>query len=423
MFLDRVKIKVKAGNGGNGAVSFLRTKLSMNGGPDGGNGGKGGDIIFRATTSLDTLYSFRFNKHFFAGDGEKGDKATRNGKDGKDIIINVPCGTVIYDADTNLVIADILEEGQTFTALKGGNGGKGNAYFATSTRQAPKFSQTGEITKQRELILELKTIADVGLVGFPNVGKSTLLSTISNAKPKIANYHFTTLVPNLGVVAYYDNSFVVADIPGLIEGASEGLGLGITFLKHIERVRVIVHMIDISESENRDAYDDYLKINTELQKYSEKLASLKQILVFTKCDLLDEEMLQENLKKFEKELKNHDYVCISSITQRGLDELKGKIWNILKDTPKTPPTEIELFDYDKKDNTSVYVEMIGDGEFEVTGGLIDNLIRGVVISDEISFAYFQKRLKETGIIDMLLEKGLKDGDTVHIKDIEFEYFE
>ena len=423
MFLDRVKIKVKAGNGGNGAVSFLRTKLSMNGGPDGGNGGKGGDIIFRATTSLDTLYSFRFNKHFFAENGEKGDKATRNGKDGKSIIIDVPCGTVIYDAETNKVIADILEEGQTFIALKGGFGGKGNAYFASSTRQAPKFSQTGEQTKQRELILELKTIADVGLVGFPNVGKSTLLSTISNAKPKIANYHFTTLVPNLGVVAYYDKSFVVADIPGLIEGASDGLGLGIEFLKHIERVRVIVHMVDISECENRDCYEDYVKINKELKNYSEKLASLKQIIVFTKCDLIDEETLKHNLKKFSKILDTTKYICISSITGQGLDKLKQTIWEILKDTPKPSPIEIELTDYDKKDNSSIFVEIIEDGVYEVSGGLIDNLIRGVVISDEISFAYFQKRLKETGIIDMLLEKGLKDGDTVKIKDIEFEYFE
>ena len=423
MFLDRVKIKVKAGNGGNGAVSFLRTKLSMNGGPDGGNGGKGGDIIFRATTSLDTLYSFRFNKHFFAENGEKGDKATRNGKDGKSIIIDVPCGTVIYDAETNKVIADILEEGQTFIALKGGFGGKGNAYFASSTRQAPKFSQTGEQTKQRELILELKTIADVGLVGFPNVGKSTLLSTISNAKPKIANYHFTTLVPNLGVVAYYDNSFVVADIPGLIEGASDGLGLGIEFLKHIERVRVIVHMVDISECENRDCYEDYVKINKELKNYSEKLASLKQIIVFTKCDLIDEETLKHNLAKFSKILDTTKYICISSITGQGLDKLKQTIWEILKDTPKPSPIEIELTDYDKKDNSSIFVEIIEDGVYEVSGGLIDNLIRGVVISDEISFAYFQKRLKETGIIDMLLEKGLKDGDTVKIKDIEFEYFE
>ena len=423
MFLDRVKIKIKAGDGGNGAVSFLRTKLTMNGGPDGGDGGKGGDIIFVASNDINTLYTFKFNKKFVAENGGKGDKKMKRGSDGKNVTIKVPCGTIIYDSESGKVIADLMEEGQTFVALKGGLGGKGNAYFATPTRQAPKFSKSGEASKEHEVILELKTIADVGLVGFPNVGKSTLLSSISNARPKVANYHFTTLTPSLGVVKHYENTFVVADIPGLIEGASEGLGLGHEFLKHIERVRVIVHMIDISECEYRDALDDYNKINLELAKYSEKLASLEQIICFTKCDLLSEEDLKEKLKKFEDILKTNDYVCISSVINKGLDELKNKIWNKLKDIPKPLPTEIEMFDFDKKDKTSIEIEVNDDGSYQVLGGYIENLIRGIVLSDEVSFAYFQKKLKESGIIDALKEKGLEDGDTVHIKDIEFEYKE
>ena len=270
MFLDKVKIKIQAGNGGDGKVSFNRTKLTMNGGPDGGNGGKGGDVFFVAKNDLNTLYSFRFNKHFKAGNGEQGGKSLCQGKDGEDIVIPVPVGTVIKDAATEKVIADLNELDKKVRVLKGGNGGRGNTFYATPTRQAPHFSQSGEKTNQYEIILELKTIADVGLVGYPNVGKSTLLSSITNARPKIANYHFTTLTPNLGVVDYFGNSFVLADIPGLIEGASEGVGLGHDFLKHIERVRLILHMVDISGFEGRDPYDDYIQINKELKNYSEK---------------------------------------------------------------------------------------------------------------------------------------------------------
>lgn len=423
MFLDRVKIRIKAGDGGNGAVSFLRTKLSMNGGPDGGNGGKGGDIVFVATNDLNTLYSFQFTKKFVAENGGKGEKAMRNGADGKSVIIKVPCGTVIYDEESGLVIADLMEDGEKFVALRGGYGGKGNSYFATPTRQAPKFSKSGEASKERTVILELKTIADVGLVGFPNVGKSTLLSSISNARPKVANYHFTTLTPSLGVVGYYENSFVVADIPGLIEGASEGLGLGHEFLKHIERVRIIVHLIDISECEYRDAYEDYVAINKELEKYSQKLASLPQILCFSKCDLLSKDEIEAKIKKFDKIINKTPYVCISSVTNLGLEELKAKIWNMLKDIPKPASTEIELHEFDKKDKTSINIKRNDDGSFEIEGGYIENLIRGVVLSDEVSFAYFQKKLKDSGIVGSLKEKGLKDGDTVHIKDIEFEYEE
>ena len=297
MFLDVAKIKIQAGNGGDGAVSFHRTKLTMNGGPDGGNGGKGGDVYFVAKSNLSTLYSFKFKTKFKAGDGERGGKQLCSGKDGQDIEIEVPCGTIIKDAQTGKILADLVEENKPVKILRGGGGGRGNNFYATPTRQAPHFAQTGEKTKMFEVVLELKTIADVGLVGYPNVGKSTLLSTITNARPKIANYHFTTLTPNLGVVDYYGNNFVIADIPGLIEGASEGVGLGHEFLKHIERVRLIVHMVDISGFEGRNPFDDFVKINKELENYSKILVSLPQIIVLTKIDLLSEEELNEKIKE------------------------------------------------------------------------------------------------------------------------------
>lgn len=422
MFLDKVKIKIQAGNGGDGKVSFNRTKLTMNGGPDGGNGGKGGDVFFVAKNDLNTLYSFRFNKHFKAGNGEQGGKSLCQGKDGEDIVIPVPVGTVIKDAATEKVIADLNELDKKVRVLKGGNGGRGNTFYATPTRQAPHFSQSGEKTNQYEIILELKTIADVGLVGYPNVGKSTLLSSITNARPKIANYHFTTLTPNLGVVDYFGNSFVLADIPGLIEGASEGVGLGHDFLKHIERVRLILHMVDISGFEGRDPYDDYIQINKELKNYSEKLSSLKQIVVLTKCDLLSKEQLEENISNFKAKIdKDIQIVPISSITHNGLDELKKCIWDNLKDIPKPQSIEVEIEELDKRDKESLTIEIEEDGAYRVDGGMIDNMIRGIVLDDMESFAYFQKRLKQDGILDKLREKGAQDGDTIRIKDVEFVF--
>lgn len=421
MFLDKVKIKIQAGNGGDGAVSFHRTKLTMNGGPDGGNGGKGGDIIFVAKNDLNTLYSFKFQKKFKAGDGERGGKQLCQGKDGEDVIIPVPCGTIIKDAETEKVLADLTKENEKVRILRGGNGGRGNNFYATPTRQAPHFSQSGERTKQFEVILELKTIADVGLVGYPNVGKSTLLSVITNARPKIANYHFTTLTPNLGVVDYFGNTFVLADIPGLIEGASEGVGLGHEFLKHVERVRLILHMIDISGFEGREPFEDYENINRELKNYSEKLASLKQIIVFTKCDLLPNDVLNEKIADFKSRLNNKDAIIltISSITRLGLDELKKTIWENIKDIPKPTPMEIELEELDKRDTSSLTITVEEDGAYRLEGGLIDNLSRGIILDDMESFAYFQKRLKQDGILDKLKEYGAKDGDTIRIKDIEF----
>ncbi|MGN1200815.1 MAG: GTPase ObgE [Candidatus Caccovivens sp.] len=423
MFLDRVKISIKAGNGGKGSTSFLRTKLTANGGPDGGDGGRGGHVIFRATNDLNTLYPFRFKKKFVAENGEDGHQKNQTGRNGKDEVILVPTGTVLINPQTNKIIADLESDGAEFVALRGGAGGHGNAYYKSSVKQAPSFSQMGEVTNLKEVILELKTIADVGLVGFPNVGKSTLLSVISNANPKIANYPFTTIYPNLGVCEVLGETFVVADIPGLIEGASEGLGLGHYFLKHVERVRLIVHLIDISESEGRNAIDDFRIINQELAKYNETLAKTKQIVVFSKCDLLEKDELKEKIQKFVAETGINEYIRLSSYTREGVDELKKRVLENLKKIPKKPALEVEEFDFDKKDNSSIEISRGDDGSYIVSGGRIENLTRGVVISDELSFAYFQTRLKEMGVIEMLKERGLKNGDTVIIKDITFEYVE
>lgn len=427
MFIDKVTIRIKAGNGGNGAVSLLQNKQTMKGGPDGGDGGNGGSIIFHTNQSINTLYNFKFKRKFIAENGSDGGKFNKFGPKGKDTTIEIPVGTVIYDAETNKPIADLNEEDMYFTCLKGGMGGHGNAFYATSTRQTPRFAQSGEITKEHDVILELKTLADVGLVGYPNVGKSTLLSVISNARPKIADYAFTTITPNLGVTEYYGNSFVVADIPGLIEGASEGVGLGHEFLRHIERVRLILHLIDISESEGRNINDDFDVINNELKKYSEKLSNLPQIVVFTKCDLLEENVINEKIENFKKHLeevkKNYEILAISSIMHKNLEPLKDKIWSKLETIPKTAPTEIEEFDFDKRDTTSLEIKREDSGAFVISGGYIDHLARGIMISDYNSFAYFQLRLKKDGVIDKLKEKGLKEGDTVKIKDFTFEYSE
>ena len=421
MFLDRVKIKIKAGNGGNGSLSFLRNAMTMKGGPDGGDGGKGGDIVFHATESLNTLYNFRFKKKFYAEDGKDGAKQLKTGQSGADLIIDVPCGTVLIDPESNKIIADLNQNDQKFIALRGGAGGHGNAYFKSSVKQAPAFSQTGVITKERQVILELKTIADVGLVGYPNVGKSTLLSVISNANPKIANYPFTTLYPNLGVVEVNGQTFVVADIPGLIEGASEGLGLGHYFLKHVERVRLILHLIDASESEGRKINDDYLKINQELFKYSEQLAQTPQIVIFTKIDELSDEELDTKIKDFQDNFKIKP-IPISAILHEGIEEVKNKTLEMLSKIPKKPPLKVEINDFDINDLTSI--DIVKENEkFVISGGKIDNFIRGIVLDDPRSFAYFQNRLNEMGIIDMLKEKGLKNGDIVKIKDIEFEWVE
>ena len=418
MFLDYVKIFIKAGNGGNGAVSFHREKYVPNGGPDGGDGGNGGSVVFVADKNLTTLIDFKFKKHFRAENGASGAGRNCTGKSGEDMIIKVPAGTVIKETSSGKVLADLFEDGETYKALVGGRGGKGNARFAHAQRQAPGFSQLGETTEEHQVTLELKTIADVGLVGFPNVGKSTLLSVLTSAKPKIANYHFTTINPNLGVVEMYDDSFVIADIPGLIEGAGEGAGLGHYFLRHIERVRLIVHIVDISGSEGRDPVEDYFKIRKELAVYSEKLAATPEIVVASKADLPVEEGA---LERFEKETGKKPFV-ISALARQGLDELLAAIKSKVDELP--PPERIAVdADATLESRPEGGFEIIRreDGAFEVGGGLVDYLARNVVLSSYDSFAFFQKVLKDRGVIDALIEKGMKEGDTVVVADAEFEW--
>lgn len=419
MFLDIATVFVKAGNGGDGVVSFHTEKYVAKGGPDGGDGGKGGDVIFKVDNNASTLIDFRFAKHFRAENGGNGAGKNCAGKSGKDLVIKVPQGTVIRDKKSGKAIADMFYPDSVFVCCKGGMGGKGNARFATAQRKAPRFCQLGEKTTERELLLELKTIADVGLVGFPNVGKSTILSVVSGAKPKIANYHFTTLTPNLGAVRFRDKSFVLADIPGLIEGAKEGAGLGHKFLRHIERVRLIVHVVDISGSEGRDPYKDYLTINDELAGYSEKLAALPQIVCANKCDLLQEKSALDDFA----EKTGKKVFPVSAITHEGVEKLLAEIVKMLEKLPPAEPLETEDFYEEAPDNASFEVFRASDGSFVVEGGLIDMLARNVIISDHESYRYFQKVIDERGVIKALRQAGIKDGDLVRMKDIEFEYTE
>jgi len=418
MFVDYVKIFIKAGNGGNGKISFHREKFVPNGGPDGGDGGNGGNVVFVADKDLNTLIDFKFQKFYRAENGGDGQPKNCTGKSGEDLRIKVPTGTVIRDTKTGSIVADLFDDKEEAVVLKGGRGGKGNARFVHAQRQAPTFSQLGETTEEYQVTLELKTIADVGLVGFPNVGKSTLLSVLTAAKPKIANYHFTTINPNLGVVQMFDDSFVIADIPGLIEGASEGAGLGHYFLRHVERVRLIVHLVDISGSEGRDPIDDYKKINKELKKYSDVLANIPQIVVASKADLLLDE---KEIAKFEKAIKKKVYV-ISSVTHQGLDELLKVMKEKVDELPKPKRFEVEEhFELDEKGDQSYQITRDDKGDFIVEGGLVDFLIQNIALDSEDSFAFFQKVLKDRGVISDLKKRGLKEGDTVVIGDVEFEW--
>lgn len=419
MFVDYARITIKAGNGGNGSVHFLRDKHHIAGGPDGGNGGQGGSIYFIADANQSNLVNFYYTKKYVAENGGNGDGNKCNGKKGEDLIIKVPRGTVVKDEETGNVVADITSTEDAVLVLRGGKGGRGNAFFATPTRQTPAFSETGEECKSFKVILELKVIADVGLVGLPNAGKSSLLSSISNANPKIANYHFTTLEPNLGVVKYYDNSFVVADIPGLIEGASQGLGLGFDFLRHIERTRMLIHVVDISGFEGVNPIDAFEMINKELETYSDKLAKKPMIVALNKTDLIfdeNEHFLTDFIKKYGKKYK---IVKISAISNLGVKELVDETYKVLKDLPKVDLYDNANYILDERDVTSIEVEVDDDGTYVVSGGKIDELVRGIVLDDMQSFAYFQKRLESDGIMDKLRECGAKDGDSVRIKDIEF----
>ena len=424
MFVDYAKIIIKSGNGGNGAATFRREKYVAAGGPDGGDGGRGGDVYFVVDADSNTLIDFRFTKKFKAEDGQNGSGSHRFGKSGEDIYIKVPLGTIVKDAESGKVIVDMSKPGQKELILKGGRGGKGNSHFATSTRQAPRFAIDGEKGKEKEIILELKLLADVGLLGFPNVGKSTILSRVTKATPKIADYHFTTIDPNLGVVkTEYGDSFVLADIPGIIEGASEGVGLGTQFLRHVERTRLLLHVIDIAGTEGRDPVDDFNKINAELEKYSEKLASRKQIIVANKIDSMQDE---ENFKALEKLAKEKDLEIfkISAVTGEGLNELFNHVAKLIKTLPKEEVIDIEeRIVYTLEEEQDQFEIEVNGNEFIVTGPAVERLMGRVNIGDNESYHYMEKMLKKLGIEQALKDKGVKEGDTVKILEWEFEWYE
>ncbi len=419
LFCDKVKITVKSGDGGDGMNSFKSYKGKPACGPDGGDGGNGGNVYAVADKNVNDLLAFRYVSKYYAGNGERGGSNKRFGKYGEDVKIKVPVGTVIKDEETGAVIGDMFEDGESVLIAEGGRGGNGNVRFTTSRRHAPNFAQKGEKTEPHVLILELKVIADVGIIGFPNVGKSTLLSKISAARPKIADYHFTTLSPNLGVVQYYDNSFVAADIPGLIEGAAEGAGLGHDFLRHIERTRMLLHVVDISGVEGRDPCADFVRINAELKSYSEELASRPQIIALNKCDI---EGAADNMKAFKRKYgKKYKIFPITAVSGEGTESLIKAVFEELQTLPPVRRVERdETFTYRKSGNLDFEI-FIDKGVYFVVGSLVDMLCRNVVLSDPDSMAYFQKILRDKGVISKLLEMGMKEGDTVSIGEVEFDY--
>ena len=426
MFADRAQIYIKSGKGGDGHVSFRRELYVPNGGPDGGDGGRGGDIIFEVDKGLNTLYEFRHNRNYKAQPGEDGGKKNKHGKNGEDLIIKVPEGTVIREVETGKVVADMSGDNQRVTVLNGGRGGKGNQHYATPTMQAPKYAQPGQQAMELNVILELKVIADVGLVGFPNVGKSTLLSRVTNAQPKIANYHFTTLNPNLGVVDLPGGKgFVIADIPGLIEGASEGVGLGHEFLRHIERTKMMIHVVDAASSEGRDPVDDIYKINEELEAYNPDLLNRPQVIAANKIDAIYGEsntIIDDIKKEFEPEIKVYP---ISAVSGKGLKELLYHVREML-DEFDDAPTVFEQ-EYDPKqffDNVEdpYTVEKIKDGLYSIEGPRIERMLGYTNLESEKGFVFFQNFMKENGILDELEALGITDGDTVKIYGHEFDYY-
>ncbi len=423
MFLDVAKILLRSGAGGDGAIAWRREKFEPSGGPAGGDGGNGGSVIFRADSNVSTLIDFKYKRHFFAENGEPGKNKNRYGKKGEDLIIRVPVGTIIREANSNKIIYDLVEDNEEFTILKGGRGGKGNTKFKNSTRQAPRFAEPGEKSQEIEVILELKLIADAGLIGLPNVGKSSILSIVSNAKPKIANYHFTTLIPNLGVVKIDDeNSFLLADIPGVIEGASEGVGLGLTFLKHIERTRLLVHVIDMSGSEGRNPIDDFETIMNELKSYSSKLSDKDLFVVANKMDLPNS---KDNLELFKLNYPELDIIETSAATTEGLDELKYYIFKRLQNIKKEY-TSIE--EYDKLDLEEFFkvdrtIKVYKENElYIVEGNPVEELVRRTNFMDYQSIRHFEKVLEDMGVMQQLIELGVEDGDIINISGIEIEYF-
>lgn len=418
MFVDIAEITVKAGNGGNGCVSFHREKYVAAGGPDGGDGGSGGSVILVADDKRSTLMDFRYKKKYAAQNGEDGKASRMSGKKGEDLIIGVPAGTLVKDAETGNIIADLSEKGSSFVAARGGNGGWGNARFATATRQAPNFAKSGRTGRSRGLILELKLIADVGLIGFPNVGKSTILSVVSDARPKIANYHFTTLTPNLGVVNINDGGMVLADIPGIIEGAHEGTGLGYEFLRHIERTRLLIHVVDVSGSEGRNPVDDFDLVNSELKSYSGELSKKQQVIAANKTDVST-----QYLDEFVSRMTQLGYKVfpVSAATKKGLDELMSYCHSLLQTIP-IPTFEIARDEHEEYIRDNSFTLDVIDGVYVVQGESVLNLVNSTNFDDNESLSYFQRTLRRLGVIERLEGAGISEGDTVRLYDAEFEYY-
>ena len=424
MFIDKARIFVKAGNGGNGAVSFRREKYVPAGGPDGGDGGRGASVIFEVDNDLRTLMDFKYQRKYVATPGGDGSKKRQAGKNGEDLVLKVPAGTIIRDEASGKIIADLKHEGDRAVVARGGRGGKGNQHFANAVRQAPNFAKSGTDGEERWVILELKMIADVGLLGFPNVGKSTFLSVVTAAKPKIANYHFTTLTPNLGVVqTKFGDSFVLADIPGLIEGAAEGIGLGHDFLRHVERTKVLIHIVDISGLEGRNALEDFDAINGELKLYNEKLSTRPQVVVANKIDILEDESVYEEFKTTLEE-RGYKVFKMSAATREGIDDVIAYVSQILKDAEDIElVSEEELYvpELDDVEEEGLQVE-IEDGVYVVTGKSLRRIMYSVNFEDMEYIQFFQKSMESQGVFDKLREMGIEDGDTVKIYDIEFEFY-
>lgn len=427
MFADSAKIFIRSGKGGNGHVSFRRELFVAAGGPDGGDGGKGGDVIFEVDKGINTLNEFKHIRKYYAEDGAEGGRRNCTGRNGRDKIIKVPEGTVVKDLNSGKVIVDMSGDTEREVVLKGGRGGKGNSNFATPTMQVPTYAQPGKSGIELEVILELKVIADVGLVGYPNVGKSTLLSRCTNAKPKIANYHFTTLHPNLGVVDLGEGAgFVIADIPGLIEGAADGVGLGHKFLRHIERTRAIIHVIDISGSEGRNPIEDIKKINQELMNYNPDLLKLPQIIAANKTDLFLEEELEEKLRELHEAFDEEkiEIFPISGVSGKGIKDLLYRVNELLKEVGKKPLVfEKEFSPLDLvKEEEKLVVTKVKEGEYLVSGEKIDKMLGYTNLDDEKGFAFFQKFLRDMGIIEELERLGIEEGDLVNLGDMSFDYY-
>lgn len=422
MFVDIAKIKIKGGDGGAGAVAFHREKYVAAGGPDGGDGGKGGDVVFVVDDNLATLADFRYKRKYSAPNGEGGKGGRCNGKKGQDLEIKVPRGTIIREANSKAVMAD-MSKTERFVAAKGGKGGWGNMHFATSTRQVPRFAKPGVPGEEWEVSLELKLLADVGLVGYPSVGKSSLISVVSQAKPKIGDYHFTTLVPNLGVVSMGEgNSFVLADIPGLIEGASEGVGLGHQFLRHVERCRMLIHIVDVSGSEGRNPIDDFEKINEELKKFNPDLAERPMIVAGNKIDMAEPEQIEE-FKKYVND-KGYDYYSICAPIMEGTKELMNVTWNMLKELPPIKEYEAEEIPLESlipEDDNSFKITQEDEGYYLVEAKWFPRVLKGIDVTDYEALQYMQRVLEKSGVFDALREKGIQEGDIVSLYDIEFEY--